>query len=89
MGPVLATDVFESEGINLAWSADRLLPPFFRRWVRSPTSVDPQTKMPVFFEESKTALTEVLDGESENQISAIWEYIRLRDKMPAPKIATE
>ncbi|MEY2410334.1 MAG: hypothetical protein QOF48_3004 [Verrucomicrobiota bacterium] len=85
VGPLLATDVFESEGINLAWSADRLLPSFFRRWVRSPTSVDPQTKMPVFFEEPKTALTEILDGDSERQISAIWEYIRLREKMPAPK----
>ncbi len=89
VGPLLATDVFESEGINLAWSADRLLPSFFRRWVRSPTSVDPQTKMPVFFEEPKTALTEVLDGDSEKQVSAIWEYIRLREKMPAPKTGTE
>ena len=89
VGPLLATDVFESEGINLAWSADRLLPSFFRRWVRAPTSVDPQTKMPVFFEEPKTALTEVLEGDSEQQISAIWEYIRLRDKMPAPKVSSE
>jgi mono/diheme cytochrome c family protein len=86
VGTLLATDVFESEGINLAWSADRLLPSFYRRWVRSPTSVDPQTKMPVFFEEPKTALTEILDGDSEQQVSAIWEYIRLREKMPAPKL---
>jgi len=85
VGPLLAMDVFESEGINLAWSADRLLPGFYRRWLRAPTSVDPQTKMPAYFEEPKTALTEILEGDSARQIDAIWEYLRLRDKMPQPK----
>ena len=34
VGRVQAADVFDSEGINLAWSAERLLPHFYRRWVR-------------------------------------------------------
>jgi hypothetical protein len=45
--------------------------------------------MPVFFEEPKTALTEILDGDSERQIDAIWEYIKLRDKMPPPRLSPE
>jgi mono/diheme cytochrome c family protein len=89
VGPLLAMDVFESEGINLAFSADRLQPSFFRRWLRAPTSVDPQTKMPVYFDEGKSPLTEMLDGDAERQIGAVWEYIRLRDKMPAPKTGAE
>ncbi len=89
VGSLLAMDVFESEGINLAWSADRLQPSFFRRWLRAPTSVDPQTKMPAYFDEGKSPLTDFLDGDAERQIGAVWEYIRLRDKMPAPKTGTD
>jgi mono/diheme cytochrome c family protein len=89
VGARLSVEVFESEGINLAYSADRLQPSFFRRWLRAPTSVDPQTKMPAYFEEAQNQLTEVLDGDSEKQMSAIWEYLRLRDKMPAPLTGDE
>lgn len=89
VGPRLAMEVFESEGINLANSADRLLPGFYRRWLRAPASVDPQTKMPAYFDEGKSQLTEILDGDAEKQISAVWEYLRLRDKMPAPQTGVE
>jgi hypothetical protein len=84
-GPMLALEVFESEGINLAYSGDRLLPTYFRRWMRNPLSIDPQTKMPTYFDEGKSPLTEILDGDAEKQITAIWEYIRLGDKMPLPR----
>jgi mono/diheme cytochrome c family protein len=85
VGSLLAMEVFESEGVNLAYSAERLLPHYYRRWVRAPTSIDPQTKMPVYFDEGKSPLTDVLGGDAEKQINAIWEYLRLGDKMPAPK----
>ena len=84
VGSLPAMEVFESEGINLAYSAERLLLPFYRRWMRSPLSIDPQTKMPSYFEEGKSPLTEILDGDAEKQITALWHYIRLGDKMPAP-----
>jgi mono/diheme cytochrome c family protein len=89
VGPALALEVFESEGINLAYSADRLMPDYYRRWFRAPTSIDPQTKMPVYFDEGKSPLTDVLDGDGEKQISAMWEYLRLRDKMTVPKSDAE
>ena len=79
-----ATDVFESEGINLAYSYDRLLPDYYYRWMRNPLAIDPQTKMPVYFEEGKSPLTEILDGDAEKQISAMWHYMRLGQKMPPP-----
>lgn len=85
VGSMLALEVFESEGINLAYSADRLLPDYYRRWFRAPTSIDPQTKMPVYFDEGKSPLTDVLDGDGEKQITAVWEYLRLREKMLPPK----
>ena len=80
-------DVFDSEGINLAWSAERLLPHFYRRWVRNPLSIDPQTKMPVYFdEEGRSPLTEVLDGDGEKQITAIWHYLLMGENMPPPNL---
>ena len=86
---MLAMEVFESEGINLVYSAERLQPDYYRRWFRAPISIDPQTKMPVYFDEGKSPLTDVLDGDGEKQITAVWEYLRLRDKMPGPKTGAE
>ena len=81
-----ATDVFDSEGINLAYSYDRLLPDYYYRWMRNPLAIDPQTKMPVYFDEGKSPLTEVLDGDAEKQITAVWHYMRLGQKIPPPNI---
>jgi cbb3-type cytochrome oxidase cytochrome c subunit len=90
VGSMLALEVFESEGPNLALSAERLLPDYFRRWVRNPLSIDPQTKMPVYFdEEGRSPLVDILGGDGDRQLAAIWEYFRLRDKMPAPKTTVE
>jgi hypothetical protein len=80
-----ATQVFESNGINLALSAKRLLKPYYQRWVRNPLRVDPASKMPVYFdEEGRSPLTEVFGGDGAKQIEAIWQYIRLGDEMPPP-----
>jgi mono/diheme cytochrome c family protein len=81
IGPVPAAEVFESEGVNLAHAAERLLPTYYRRWLRNPLSIDPQTKMPVYFDEGKSPLTDTLDGDAEKQIGALWQYLRLGDKM--------
>jgi mono/diheme cytochrome c family protein len=82
-----ATDVFDSEGINLAWSAERLLPQYYRRWVRNPLSIDAQTRMPVYFdEEGRSPLTEILEGDGERQLTAMWHYLLMGEKMPPPNM---
>ena len=78
VGSVEASEVVESEGINFVHVAERLLPDYFRRWVRNPLSIDPATKMPVYFDEGRSPLPEVLDGDAERQIEALWQYIRLQ-----------
>lgn len=83
---LVAMDVFEGEGINFAYSCERLLRDYYNRWMRNPLSIDPQTKMPVYFEEGKSPLTEILDGDAERQMTAMWHYLRLGDKMPPPNI---
>ena len=79
-----ALEVFESEGINLGMTSARLLKPYFFRWMRSPLSVDPQTKMPAYFEDGRSALTDFYEGDAEKQINALYEYIRQGEKMAAP-----
>jgi len=85
VGDFGATQVFESAGINFAYSSKRLLKPYFHRWVRSPLAIDPTTKMPVYFdEEGKSPLADIYDGDGAKQREAIWQYLRLGDKMPPP-----
>ena len=77
--------VFESNGNNLACTAARLQKSYYHRWVRNPQRIDPATKMPVYFDaEGKSPLTDYYDGDADRQIDAIWQYIRLGDKMPSP-----
>lgn len=86
IGKMPAVEVFESEGINLAYTADRLREDYYFRWMHNPIAIDPQTKMPAFFEDNRSGLTDIYDGSGEKQIGALWEYIRLRDKMPLPAV---
>jgi len=86
IGDFAATQVFEAPGINLAHSGGRLQKSYFKRWLRSPLSVDPSTKMPVYFDdEGRSPLADVLEGDGPKTIGAIWEYLRLGDKMPKPE----
>ncbi len=85
VGTLGATQVFESAGINLAYSGERLLKEYFHRWVRNPLAIDPSTKMPVYFdEEGRSPLADVYDGDGQKQREAIWQYIRMGEKMPPP-----
>jgi mono/diheme cytochrome c family protein len=85
VGDVGENQVFETPGLNLAHSGKRLLKPYFQRWVRNPIQIDPATKMPVYFDENgKSPLTDFYDGNGEKTINAIWQYLRLGEKMPPP-----
>ena len=87
---IMPTQVFEAPGINLAYSADRLQPAYFHRWLRNPIRVDSASKMPVFFDdEGKSPLGDILEGSADKQIDALWNYIRKGDKMPPPPGAPE
>lgn len=84
-GSVVATQVFEAPGINLALSGRRLRKDYFHRWLRNPLALDPSTKMPVYFdEEGRSPLTEILGGDGTKQREAIWQYLLMGERIPAP-----
>ncbi|PYK97141.1 MAG: hypothetical protein DME19_17305 [Verrucomicrobia bacterium] len=85
VGGLAAAQVFESNGVNLAYTGARLQKDYYHRWVRNPLRIEPGTKMPVYFDaEGKSPLTDYYEGDAGKQIEAIWQYIRLGDKMPPP-----
>jgi mono/diheme cytochrome c family protein len=82
-----ATQVFEAAGLNLVQAAERLQPAYFQRWMLSPLRIDPQTKMPVYFTQGQSPLTDYYNGDALQQVNALWQYLRQGEKMPLPKDA--
>jgi cbb3-type cytochrome oxidase cytochrome c subunit len=80
-----AISPFEAPAPNLIHVKDRITHDFYERWMRKPMQFQPGTKMPVFSENGKTTLREILDGDAEKQFDAIWNYILQGEKMSPPE----
>ncbi|MDE2641490.1 MAG: c-type cytochrome [Verrucomicrobiota bacterium] len=86
IGDLKPAQVFDARGVNLAGIGERLLPEYFRRWMRNPLRIDPQTKMPAYFNQGQSALFDVLDGDAEQQIEALYHYILQGNTMNPPEV---
>ena len=87
IGDLQPTQVFEAEGINLAYPARRLQKDYYIRWILNPLKIEPQTKMPVYFdEEGNSMLYDVLEGKTMKQVEAMWQYMRTGEKIDPPKM---
>ena len=73
------------QGMDLAVMAGRLRPEWFRRWVLDPPSIRPGTRMPAFFPNGRSTQAEILGGDAEAQVGALWTYLSLGHDMPLPK----
>ncbi len=85
IGPKAATKVFEAPAPNFKFTRARIRRDYFERWVRSPLRVEPGTKMPQFFQDGRTQLTEILDGDAGKQIDALWQYLLEGEKIKPPE----
>ena len=73
--------------MNLALAARRLQKDFFNRWLLNPLKIEPQTKMPVYFdEEGNSPLYDVLDGKAMRQLEAFWQYLRAGEAIQPPNV---
>jgi len=77
--------VFEAQGVNFARIGARIQPDYYLRWMLDPLRVDPQTRMPDYFDEdARSVLVDVLEGDAKKQIEAIRQYLLQGNKMKIP-----
>jgi mono/diheme cytochrome c family protein len=65
--------------IDLTWMTERLQTGWFHSYLIDPQSLRPGTRMPSFWPDGKAVNHEVLGGDTDKQIAAIWTYL-LRGK---------
>ncbi len=61
--------------IDLTQMAKRLKPDWLRRYLLDPQSLRPGTRMPNFWPEGNSVNKEILGGDTDKQINAIWSYL--------------
>ena len=77
--------VFEAQGVNFARVGARMQPDYYLRWMLDPLRVDPQSRMPDYFDEdARSVLVDVLEGDAKKQIEAIRQYLLQGNKMKLP-----
>jgi mono/diheme cytochrome c family protein len=75
IGKTPAVGVFEAPGVNFMHARERLRPSYAARWLRAPIRIDPETKMPSYFNGEASVLPTILDGKADKQIDALWNYL--------------
>ncbi|MEP4684173.1 MAG: c-type cytochrome, partial [Rhodopirellula bahusiensis] len=75
-------------GIDLGGVANRIRPAWFRDFLLDPGGWKRGTRMPSFFPDGVSQSPQVLDGNTEQQIAALWSYFQQSDRLGTPpKIA--
>lgn len=70
--------------IDLARMASRLRYDWFHRYLVNPPSLRPGTRMPSFWPEGEAANKEILEGNTEAQIQALWAYLASKPETDLP-----
>lgn len=71
-------------GIDLEGISSRVRPEWFRDFLLNPVSLKERTRMPTFFPNGKSTNTEILNGQVDRQIAAVWAYVKDIQKLPLP-----
>ena len=66
-----------NKGIDLMTTRERLQPAWFDRFLRNPGAYRPRIIMPYSWPDGVAAYKNILDGDTELQIEAIWYYLSL------------
>ncbi len=85
---VRTKQAFEWPAINLKYVKERLMQPFYYKWLNEPTRMEPGTGMTSFFKGGKNQKTEFFEGDGHKQAEALWHYLQQggRDiKSPNPE----
>lgn len=70
--------------IDLSRMTERLREDWFHRYLMSPTTYRPGTRMPASFPDGKSVLPDLYDGQPSPQIAAMWTYLSDGNKAREP-----
>ncbi|QDS94795.1 Cytochrome c [Roseimaritima multifibrata] len=70
------------QAIDMRKMPQRLREDWFHRYMLSPQTYRPGTRMPASFVDGKSALTDVLEGNPASQIDAMWQYLSADNPKP-------
>jgi mono/diheme cytochrome c family protein len=70
--------------LDLATTGQRLKFDWFRRYLLDPQSLRPGTRMPAFWPNGVAVNKDILDGDTEKQIFAIWAYLARKNFTDLP-----
>ena len=70
--------------MDLEWMTQRLQTGWFHRYLIDPQSLRPGTRMPSFWPAGKAVNQQVLGGNTDRQIAALWTYLSLDDSNDLP-----
>ncbi|MBC23691.1 MAG: hypothetical protein CMJ32_07220, partial [Phycisphaerae bacterium] len=73
-----------SAGPDLGDMVERLRFDAFHRWVLDPRAIRSGTRMPTFFNEGRSGATDILGGDADKQIAAIWSYLSQGEFLALP-----
>jgi cytochrome c2 len=71
-------------GVDLSGIGDRMQPDWFHALLLEPGAVKPRTRMPNFFPDRKSQHPELLEGDPDRQIAAMWGYLSDLAKQSLP-----
>ena len=74
-----------AEGLDLLKVKDRLQPSWFHALVKNPAGVRPGTRMPTSFPGGKSFFPQILGGDVNLQIDALWAYITAGERVGIPR----
>jgi mono/diheme cytochrome c family protein len=77
------------QAMDLTLMHQRLRPEWFHRYMLNPSELRPGTRMPQAFIDGRSSKVDVLDGDADRQIHALWQYLAdgRRAKQPEGLIA--
>src|SRR5690606_19088859 len=72
------------QAMDLTLMTQRLRPEWFHKYLLNPAELRPGTRMPQSFLNGKSAKADVMDGDADRQIHALWEYLSQGRKAKQP-----
>ncbi len=71
-------------GMDLVHMSQRLRRDWFAKYLLDPPSLRPGTRMPTYWPEGKSVRKDLLEGNTERQIEALWQYLSEGGKAQIP-----